>query len=144
MTIRPAVILSRLAHLGVILDELDKLRAIPAEERTSNVLYRLALERALHLAAEAIFDIGHHILAGRGARVPQRYRDVLPALAANGVLSQTLADSLDGLAGLRNLLVHDYAEIDHDRLSGLLDRVSELRAVHAALAAIPELGRDKA
>ena len=48
--------------------------------------------------------------------------------------------SLDGLAGLRNILVHDYAVIDRARLWKLLDeRLDDLRAIHGALSGIPEI-----
>jgi uncharacterized protein YutE (UPF0331/DUF86 family) len=47
----------------------------------------MAVERGIHVAAEVIFDIGHHVLAGRGLPVPAAYRDVVPALVQAGVLS---------------------------------------------------------
>lgn len=71
MTVRPAVILARLAHLAAVLDSLRRLRAMSGEERARDPLHRLAAERALHVAAEAIFDIGHHVLAGRGLPIPR-------------------------------------------------------------------------
>ena len=105
MTVHPAVVLARLAHLGRLLDQLEKLRAVPRSER--DPIHELAAERALHVSAEAVFDIGHHVLAGRGLRVPATYREVIPALVAAGVLEASLGKRLDGMAGMRNILVHD-------------------------------------
>lgn len=140
MTVRRAVVLGRLAHLGKVIRELEGLRALPGPARDADALMNLALERAFHVAAEAVFDIGHHVLAGRGAEVPAAYRDILPALVRAGVVAESLATRLDGLAGLRNLLVRDYAVIDRPRLWKLLDeRLDDLRAIHDALAAIPEI-----
>jgi uncharacterized protein YutE (UPF0331/DUF86 family) len=140
VTVRKAVIQSRLAHLGRIIRDLERLRVLPSQEREANSLANLSLERALHVAAEAIFDIGHHLLAGRGLNVPGAYREVLPALARAGIIHPTIVERLDGLAGLRNILVHDYVGVDTARLWKLLDeRLDDLRAVQAALGQIPEL-----
>jgi uncharacterized protein YutE (UPF0331/DUF86 family) len=140
MTVRKAVIQSRLAHLGRIIRDLERLRTLPSKERDGNSLANLSLERALHIAAEAIFDIGHHLLAGRGLDVPAAYREVLPALARAGIVAPAIVERLDGLAGLRNILVHDYVGVDTARLWKLLDeRLGDLRAIHDAFGQIREL-----
>jgi uncharacterized protein YutE (UPF0331/DUF86 family) len=141
VTVRPAVILARLAHLGRAIAQLERLRSMPAASRGSDLLMLFAAERALHVAAESAFDIGHHVLAGRGLPVPAAYRDVFPALSRAGVIPAPLQARLVGLAGLRNLLVHDYADVDPVRLWELVDtRLDDLRELHACLAALPELG----
>jgi uncharacterized protein YutE (UPF0331/DUF86 family) len=141
VTVRPAVVLARLAHFGQALAQLDRLKQMPAETRGSDPLLLLAAERALHIATEAAFDIGHHVLAGRGLAVPSAYRDVIPALSRSGIVPATLQVRLIGLAGLRNLLVHDYADVDPIRVWELVDtRLDDLRDLHACLSALPELG----
>ena len=47
---------------------------------------------------------------------------------ARGVLTDSTVERLKGLAGFRNVLVHDYATIDLDRLVGGLDRLGDLEA----------------
>lgn len=141
MTVRPAVVLARLAHLGFVLGQLERLRVLRAEG-ARDPLHDLGAERALHVAAEALFDIGHHVLAGRGHPVPAVYRDVVPALVAHGILPPELGPRLDGMAGMRNLLVHDYARVDTELLWRVVDdHLADLRAAHAALAALPELAQ---
>ncbi len=140
MTVRPAVVLARLAHLAQVLVSLRRLGAMTAAERAGDPLHRLAAERALHVAAEAIFDIGHHVLAGRGLPIPSTYREVLPALVAANVIPRALEARLSGLAGLRNILVHDYGDVDPERLWELIDtRLGDLEDAERALAALPEL-----
>jgi uncharacterized protein YutE (UPF0331/DUF86 family) len=141
MTVRPQVILARLAHLGRVLEQLRRLRALPTEQRSADPMFALALERALHVAAEALFDVGHHVLAGRGRPIPPTYREIVPALVNEGVLPAELGARLDGLAGLRNILVHDYVDVDIARLWQVVDeRLSDLESVEQALARLPELG----
>ena len=141
MTIRPAVVLARLAHLGDIVQQLDRLRALSPEDR-EDPLYRLAAERGVHVALEAVFDIGHHVLAGRGHPVPATYREVVPALVAHGILPAEYEARLAGMAGMRNILVHDYVDVDIARVWAVLDeRLDDLQSVQAAFAALPELAR---
>ena len=140
MTVRPEVVLAHLATLGEMLAVLRQLAGNDVDLRR-DPLRRLALERALHVAAEAVFDIGHHVLAGRAAAVPAKYRDVLPALSRAGIIPDELATRLAGLAGLRNVLVHDYARIDHTLLWGLVDdRLDDLQALADVIASLRELG----
>ena len=140
MTVSKPVVMARLAHLGNVVRDLERLRGLPRITRETDAIANLALERALHVAAESVFDIGHHVLAGRGLAVPATYREVLPALARAGIIDTALLDRLEGLAGLRNILVHDYAAVESPRLWQLLDdRLGDLRAIYAALAAIPEV-----
>jgi uncharacterized protein YutE (UPF0331/DUF86 family) len=49
-------------------------------------------------------------------------------LLARGVITQATAARLKGLAGFRNVLVHDYAEIDLRRLHAGLGRLGDLDA----------------
>jgi uncharacterized protein YutE (UPF0331/DUF86 family) len=138
MTVRPEVLRARLAQLARVLAELRRLRAIPSSAREP--LHQLALERGLHVSAEAIFDVGHHVLAGRGLAVPATYREVVPALVAAGVLTADLGARLSGLAGLRNVLVHDYAVIDASVLWQLLDeRLEDLESARDELSSLSEL-----
>jgi uncharacterized protein YutE (UPF0331/DUF86 family) len=69
-----------------------------------------ALERGLQLAAQALFDVGNHVLAGAFGVRPRDYAEVPPELARKGVITDALARRLEGLAGFRNLLVHDTCE----------------------------------
>src|SRR5687767_3111962 len=129
MTVRPSIIRARLSHLGFVLDQLERLQQLSTSARSAEPLHQMAAERGIQVAAEAIFDIGHHLLAGRGLPVPPTYRDVIPALVAAAVLTQDLAGRLDGMAGLRNILIHDYVAVDAPRIWQILDQhLGALRA----------------
>ena len=143
MTVRPAVILARLQHLGQVLVQLDRLRALSPPERVDPLLC-LAAERALHVAIEAVLDVGHHVLAGRGHPIPPAYRGVVPALVVHGILEVDLGTRLEGMAGMRNILVHDYMHVDAAQIWNAVDeRVDDLRDVHLAFAALAELERGR-
>jgi uncharacterized protein YutE (UPF0331/DUF86 family) len=74
-------------------------------------LYGLA-ERYLHLSIECLLDICNMLVSGLGLRKPERYQQAVDTLAEAGVLSQELVHRLSGVAGFRNILVHEYLDID--------------------------------
>lgn len=120
MTLRPAVVHERLRKLREVLRNLESLREVPRQEFVSSYRHYWLAERGLQLAAEALFDIGNHILAGHFNVHPSDYEDVLERLAGQAVISPPLRERLRGLGGFRNVLVHGYLDIDEGRVYGSL------------------------
>lgn len=78
---------------------------------------------------EACLDIGSHIISAEGYREPLYGRHVIDILAENGWLDPNVRESLVGMVGFRNILVHDYATIDSSIVFGVLhERLPDLRA----------------
>jgi uncharacterized protein YutE (UPF0331/DUF86 family) len=78
------------------------------------------VDRNLHLAIESALDIGQHIIAGSGWEPAEEYADVFEILERHGIISKGLLSRVQGMAGFRNLLVHEYAEIDHGQVFDVL------------------------
>jgi len=116
LTLRPEVIRERLRKLREILRNLQQVQSVPRERFVRSFEHYWLAERGLHLAAEAVFDVGNHILAGHFNVSPSDYEDVLERLAVQGVISGQLRDEMRGLGGFRNVLVHAYLDIDEDRV----------------------------
>ena len=58
MTVRRSILLARLTHLGRILDELERLRAMPSSARGEDAVANLALERGRqHLMATGVGEV---------------------------------------------------------------------------------------
>src|SRR3712207_3394658 len=104
MVVRPETLRERVALLRETVARLRALRARPIADPS----VEWALERGLQLAAQAVFDIGNHVLVGAFGSRPFEYADVAPQLRDRAVISAELEQRLRGLAGFRNLLVHDY------------------------------------
>lgn len=92
------------------------------EQLRDDPTLRGAVERYLHLALETCLDIGEHVIALEGARKPSTYREVVEILGEIGVLDPAFAEHFAGAAGLRNVLVHRYAEVDVARLHAFLQK----------------------
>ena len=72
------------------------------------------VERLLELLLIAASDIVFHLISGKKDEpVPSSYRAAFLRAGQAGMLSKELSGNLARAAGLRNILVHEYAEIDY-------------------------------
>lgn len=106
---------------------------ITRDRLEQDLMLQWAVERGLQVAAETLFDVGNHLLSSAFDDAANEYRQVPVRLAAHGVLSAETAAALRGLAGFRNVLVHDYARVDLDRVLAGLDRLGDFDAFLADL-----------
>jgi uncharacterized protein YutE (UPF0331/DUF86 family) len=84
------------------------------------------VERNLELAAQGVIDISHRIIALTGAPKPQDYYGAILQMGELGVAPPEFARRLAPLAGLRNILVHEYLGIDWDEIHKNLDHLDEI------------------
>lgn len=116
------MIRERLKLLDDYTAKLRELAETDREEYLSNYILRAAAERLLQLSIECCLDIGNHLIARSGFRSPKDYRDIFAVLAEEGLLSQELRPRLMNMAGFRNLLVHDYADLEDPVVFRILQR----------------------
>lgn len=110
------VLAKRLHKLREYVRLLNILRSEPKERFVSEPFVYGNAERYLQLAIQTVLDIGNHILADRKLKEPGEYRDVIRLLGDHGFIEKDLATRLLPLVGLRNILVHEYMDIDRGRL----------------------------
>ncbi len=112
----------RLAKLEELLGQL---RRLSREERT---VFRLdadlqtLAERRVHLAVECSLDLANHLIADRGWPSAASNLEAFQVLGRQGVLDEDLASRMGSWAGLRNILVHLYLDVDYDKLYTILER----------------------
>lgn len=73
-------------------------------------------ERYLHLAIENILDIADTIITQKDFRKPESYPDTILILVENKVLPEKFGIQFSKIAGFRNILVHNYISIDHEKV----------------------------
>jgi uncharacterized protein YutE (UPF0331/DUF86 family) len=95
---------------------------------------QLAIERCLQLSAQAMADIGSHLIAQSGWAVPNTYSEIISVLSNKKILSKSLANKIESFMGLRNILVHSYLEIDEELLyNEIKENVEELLNFNKAI-----------
>ena len=114
--VKKEVIAARLEKLREYLKTLKTVQKYDLRKFKRDPFIHGTAERYLHLSIECILDIGNHIIADRGYRKPGTYAEILEVLAEEGVISEELSGKMTGMAAFRNVLVHDYLKLDHDRI----------------------------
>ncbi len=121
MVLRPDALRSRLLKLEEVISGLEGLAAERAQPRPPQ-MGQWALERGLQLGAEIVLDIGNHILSAHFGISAETHEDVISQLHRQGVIDGETRDSLRGLGGFRNVLVHDYVRLDRARVESFAAR----------------------
>ncbi|NNG19205.1 DUF86 domain-containing protein [Naumannella sp. ID2617S] len=75
-------------------------------------LLRRAVERILTQLVDLAADINQHAVNSLGSRVSSEYRDSFDQAASLGLFPAQLAESLKPSVGMRNVLIHEYVNVD--------------------------------
>jgi uncharacterized protein YutE (UPF0331/DUF86 family) len=96
----------------------------------------LVAERLLERIVGRMIDINYHLLTETGHAPPSDYYASFVQLATIGVYDAAFGRRIAACSGLRNRIVHEYDEIDPERVHGAInaavdDVATYLRAVEA-------------
>lgn len=129
----PKSIDARLDHLAELLAESERIRAGGRDAYDASFRDRLAAQHAIQLAIQICVDVGAHLIAELALRMPDDYRGVFATLREPLGLTPELVEGLSAAAGMRNVLVHVYLEVDDDRVWDALGHLDDLREFVAAV-----------
>lgn len=90
------------------------------EEFSQDIKNKRFVERTLQMCIEVCLDIGNHIISDEGWKEAETNRDIFLRLHEKGALSDGLLNRLLQMAGFRNRIIHDYAEIEPEMVYGIL------------------------
>lgn len=134
----PESVDSRLERLSELLAELERIRAGGRAAYDAAFRDRLAAQHAIQLAIQICADIGAHLIAELRLRMPDDYRGVFAVLREPLGLSSDLVEGLSAAAGMRNVLVHAYLEVDDEEVWNALGHLDDLREFAAAVRRVEE------
>ena len=78
------------------------------------------------MAAQACIDIANRIISIEHLEKPIDYYEAILRLGEAGILPPDFARHLAPLAGFRNILIHEYLEIDWDEVYQNLQELKDL------------------
>jgi uncharacterized protein YutE (UPF0331/DUF86 family) len=132
------VVAARVVKIREYVALLRKIRGLADERHFVNdpLIYGNA-ERYLQLAIQAVLDISHHIVADRDLPLPADSKSLFELLARQRVISKALSVKLAAMAGFRNILVHEYLEINRHRVYQAL--TTDLRDFESFIRAVTRL-----
>lgn len=108
------VVLLRLSRLEKCLTKLRKIAEFSKEDFVKRDDLQDRAERNLQVAVQCCIDIGNHIIAAKNLGLPTTYKDVFSQLVANELLDRALGEQMELITGFRNILVHDYLDINYE------------------------------
>lgn len=107
-----SVVIAKLKAIEDALQRLESYRGSTAADLTSDFAMRSVVERLMQVIVDLAFDVNGHLAVSLLGRAPHdgrsSFRDVVDA----GVIPADLGAELAPAAGFRNVLVHQYVEID--------------------------------
>jgi uncharacterized protein YutE (UPF0331/DUF86 family) len=107
----PAVLDAKLRELSRRLKRLEAKRPASAKALAADEDLQDIVARNLEVAIQNCMDIALHLCSARGV-VPATSAQAFAVLAEHALLDRTLAQKLQRAVGFRNVLVHDYTDID--------------------------------
>lgn len=119
--------------LHLIAEDLARLsdfRDISHEELTGDYVRLAAVERMIERIVLRAIDANEHLIVSLATGAEDRstrltYRETFLELAEHGIYDREFAERIAGSVGLRNILVHEYNDLDHHILHGSIRGVLE-------------------
>lgn len=107
----------RLQKLEEYLRILVSLRGVTAKELLADVNKRAKAERFFQLAIEVCLDVAELLISDQRLRTPQKAREAIEILGEAGIIDKDFAKEFSAVASFRNILVHDYLDIDYEKVA---------------------------
>lgn len=77
----------------------------------------LNLQRACEMAT----DVAMYIVSTRKLGIPQTKKEAFEKLNENKLISDDMCAKMKGLIGFRNIVIHEYKEIDDEILKDIIE-----------------------
>jgi len=108
------------------LNKLEPLKNRSLEEIKDDPYLQDVIERNFEVAAQACIDIANRIISLENLEKPADYYQAIERLGENGIVPAAFARELAPIAGFRNLLVHQYLEINQEEVYSYLGNLDQL------------------
>ncbi len=78
-------------------------------------------ERNLQVCTEFLIDLSTYVLSKLDIGIPETYKEIVEKIHTVGVIDENLEGKLSDVVGLRNIIVHMYADIKAELIYENLD-----------------------
>ncbi len=106
------VIEHHLLNMEEALANLGRYRNLSLEEFETDLSLIWIAEKGLEILIQNLLDIGAHLLASEIRNDWDDYGEIILKLGHHGILPRDFAEKIHGMAGLRNILIHEYLRVD--------------------------------
>ena len=106
----------KLSRLNMYLEKIKPISEKSFNEYLSNFYLKSTAERLIQLIVECASDVNNHVVVENGQRPPEDYTSSFVRASEVGLISSELAQRIKGAGGMRNILVHEYMDIDDEKV----------------------------
>ncbi len=110
-------IVERLEKLREFVEILKTLKGVTSYELGEDIDKRAKAERFLQLAIEACIDIAELVIVAEKLETPKTAGEAIIILGKEGILELEFAKEFSKSAGFRNILIHDYVDINYEEVA---------------------------
>jgi len=115
----------RLKKILEYTNRLKKYQGMTREDLLEDPEKTAAIERFFQLAIEAVIDVTNLLNAEYRFRPAQDAKESIRILGEEGVLDEKFAENFSGVASFRNILVHQYLDIDYQKVADDLNHLDD-------------------
>jgi len=121
------VIENKVSSVREYLSILERYKVYTRKQIEEDIDIRGAVERYLYLAVQSAIDLAEALVSAKNLRKPTTFSETFYILEEAGLISLELREELVKMAGFRNIIAHDYADVDYDIVFDVLqDRLADL------------------
>lgn len=106
----------KLMDLNKNIKMLEELKRITFDDLKNSLKDQWAVFYGLQISIQIVIDTGNHILAALQENQVEEYADIIDKLGIKKIIPEEFAKRIRGMAGLRNLLVHEYGIINVEKI----------------------------
>ena len=110
------VIEAHLQNMEEALANLGRYRNLSLEEVKKDLSLVWIVEKGLQILIRNLLDIGAHVLASEIKNDWDDYGEIILKLGHHGILPMDFSERIQGMAGSRKILIHEYLRVDAPRL----------------------------
>lgn len=116
----------RLQQLENNVAELERIKnEFTADEILDDKTKEWALRYGLLESIQIVIDISCHLVVHNNLGNAETYSECIGLLQKFEYIDKDLEENLKGMTGLRNILVHEYVDIDVDQLYQMLNNLDD-------------------
>lgn len=98
------------------------LKIYRADPGLADLIHVDALTLNVERACQAAIDLAMHVVASKHLGMPQSQADAFRLLADAGEIDRKLSDQMIGMCGFRNVLIHQYQDLEIELLHEVASR----------------------
>lgn len=120
--VRTSIILKKVSHIRHNLSRLREKKNVPINAFKDDLDVQDIVLHNLQLAVQGVIDIGSHIISDEGWGIAGSLNEIFYILQDKGVIKREMAEKMVSMVGFRNILVHEYQDVDLDIVHNILSK----------------------